>query len=951
MGGGGKSKSVTTGYWYYLGMHMVICQSPVDSIERTMCGDRNVIGYPINHENQFTVYAQNLFGGRKREGGVQGPVQFRFGGATQDRDDYLVEHLGNDIPAYRGVVSFLLKKCKVCANNPYPKPWSFLVKRIPDKAWQPAYADINSGSANPAHMIRECIYNKKFGMGKPLSSVDNTSFMYAAEKLYDEDFGLSMVLGKQGQVMNFIGEIEKYIGGTCFISRSTGQYTLKLFRDDYDVGTIPSYDESTIKSLDSFQRPLPSEMKNELILKYRKRGEAKDSAITVQDLASIQAQGGIISQTINFRGIDSDDLATRVAARELQQNSTPLALAQMTANRNAWNLEPGDVFKFSWSALGIVDMVMRVTKVDYGTLNNSEIVINCTEDIFGLPTVSYITPQSSIWVDPAGDPTNVPGAGLWEIPYYDLAMNMSRADFDQIEPEDTFIHSAARSTAVYTSGYDLYIMPDGATDYDYRGDGDYTATVLLSQDLNKTQKAGITISTGIEDDVVEIGTYAVIGNDLSDKDNYEIVRIDDIDTGAGTVDLGRGCLDTVAHEHANGTRIWFVPDFGVTDETFYNEGELISAKFVTIGASSQLDIATATVHQLTTSGRQRRPYVPGNPLFNGVLYDDRITGLLTASWAHRDRTQQTGETIVDQEIGDIGPEAGVTYTVQFFGAKNLNGTTPDKEYTGLTGTSQEWTTEATDAPFYHYAPATNGDVRVPLKSNERIEGTLSPYDMAQNVTNVVFTPSPDRAELTAGYMDIGLFNPGDDFTVLFHANFATEPTGANTILSQCTAAGLSNFEINVSDDDFTFKVNGQSGYENDCLTIGAESVYMVTVEKNQPAAGQTRITTYKDGVLVGSVTITDIMATPAGKDWCIGGSWSNTTTRDQLLTGTLGDVRIFSGVLTTTDVWPVSSLNPEVRTVIKSVDASAYESHQKIDHTVERELYYGYNFGNLYGGE
>lgn len=125
---GGKSKKQTIGYKYFLGMHQALCHGPIDKITRITVDDRlawsgNATGGAI------TVNAPALFGGEKREGGVSGTIDIEMGGPTQGRNAYLVQQLGNLIPAYRGVVSAIFRQCYL-GNNPYLKPWRFRGQRI-----------------------------------------------------------------------------------------------------------------------------------------------------------------------------------------------------------------------------------------------------------------------------------------------------------------------------------------------------------------------------------------------------------------------------------------------------------------------------------------------------------------------------------------------------------------------------------------------------------------------------------------------------------------------------------------------------------------------------------------------------------------------------------------------------------------------------------------------------
>ena len=103
--------------------------------------------------------------------------------------------------------------------------------------------------------------------------------------------------------------------------------------------------------------------------------------------------------------------------------------------------------------------------------------------------------------------------------------------------------------------------------------------------------------------------------------------------------------------------------------------------------------------------RQHKPYPPGRFSFNTVLYPDAFKGVLTIAWAHRDRLQQTA-TIIDHEAISIGPEASVTYTLELYDEDGVLA----KTYTGLTGTSQIWTTEVADSGQL------NNNVRAVLKA-------------------------------------------------------------------------------------------------------------------------------------------------------------------------------------------------------------------------------------------
>ena len=134
---GGSSKSQTVGYRYRMGLHLALCQGPVDAVQEIQMGDRTAWGdadrgiLPIGHGlTSISINKPDLFGGDSHEGGVVGNIDVLAGGAGQGRNDYLMSRLGSAIPAFRGVLSLVARKILFAANNPYIKPWAVRVRRF-----------------------------------------------------------------------------------------------------------------------------------------------------------------------------------------------------------------------------------------------------------------------------------------------------------------------------------------------------------------------------------------------------------------------------------------------------------------------------------------------------------------------------------------------------------------------------------------------------------------------------------------------------------------------------------------------------------------------------------------------------------------------------------------------------------------------------------------------------
>lgn len=561
----GSSKKQTVGYRYYLGMHLAICHGPVDAVTEIQVGERQAWSGNLAASGRINLAAPELFGGEKREGGVSGAVNVTFGEATQTANDYLQAKVGTPQPAYRGILGLILRQVYIAANNPYIKPWAVRVKRC-FRDWYPTKAEIN-GAANPAHILYECLTNAAWGMGYPSASIDDASFRAAADTLAAEGFGLNLIWLQQSKIEQFVREVLDHIGGVLTTSASTGRFVLKLVRADYAVANLPVLDPTNVIELESFQRAAWGETTNELVLVCTKPDTFKDTSITVQDLANIQAQGAVVSQTRRYPGITSDSLAARVALRDLAAVSTPLAKVRLKVNRKAWNLYPADVFKLVWPPLGIEGLVMRIAAIDGGTLTQGAISIDAVEDVFGLPAASYTAPQPPGWVDPVPAPSAASPRRLVEAPYWDIARTLSASELAYLDATDCFLQTLGGRPAAGAINYEIHSKTSSASTYNERGQGEFAPHAVLASEIGQAVTSTLTYHSEVDIDLVAVGSYAYL--------NDEAVAITAINAAARTMTVNRGVLDTVPVAHAAGSRIWFADGFQGIDPTEYAAGETV----------------------------------------------------------------------------------------------------------------------------------------------------------------------------------------------------------------------------------------------------------------------------------------------------------------------------------------------------------------------------------------
>ena len=693
----GSSKKQIIGYKYSLGMHSVLCHGPIDKITKIEF-DNKVAWSGESTGGNISISAPSLFGGESREGGVAGTINVDMGGPSQTPNSYLVSKLGNMVPAFRGVVSLVFNQFYM-GMNPYIKPPSFWASRIHVRGngvpqWYDAKSAIGE-DMNPAHIIRECITDSRWGMGYLDADIDDTSFTQAADQLYDEGMGISLLWDASLAIEDFIKEILRHIDGSLFVDRTTGKFVLKLVRDDYSVGTLLHLDENSVEKITDFKRSTIDELINSVTVIYWDGTTGENNSVTVQDIALIGDQQGENNKKLEFPGFTNGTLATKVAERSLRALSSPLASCILYTNRLPASLNIGDVFTLSWSDYGISSITMRVTNIELGALDSNLIKINAIEDVFSISSNIYSPPADTGWSSPSNEPAPCPQHNVIEAPYWELVQILGESAVQQLDPTSGFV--VATGTKPSDDAISISLMSNPySTGYEEYDVTDFCPTATILSDITEMQS--VWSITGSDLDLVDLNTYALIDN--------EIVSVLSISNSSVTV--GRGVLDTVPTKHSAGARIFFSDTSFGTDRFEYSLGETARIKLLPSTGKGTLDISLAPAQTVVIQGRQYKPYPPGNFKINTQYYPDKSHGPLTTSWAHRDRLQQTA-MLVDTTAGNIGPEVGTTYSMSVEG--NPSSWTTLKSVSGISTTSWDWATEDTDV-----LDGTSSIQRIRLKS-------------------------------------------------------------------------------------------------------------------------------------------------------------------------------------------------------------------------------------------
>lgn len=541
--------------------------------------------------------------------------------------------------------------------------------------------------SNPAHIIYDCLTNTDWGMGTASTALDLTAFTAAADTLYAESLGLSLIWTRQAAIEDFVAEVLNHISGTLFVSPRTGLITLKLIRDDYDPATLPVIDADNA-TLSNMQRKSPAETVNEIIVTWTNPVNEQDETVTIQDLGGIAVQGSIVSDSRNYYGVRSRATAMKLAARDIATASAPLASCDAEVNRSAWDFVPGGVVKVVYPEYGIAELIMRIMQVDYGRPGEPTIKLSLMEDVFSLPVPSYDVPPESAWVDPSEDPAPAAYTEILTLPYFWANMLVDSTALSGATYPDVFAGILAAQTGTDTGTFELIgpdvdpagnVIMDGAGTKDIVSRG--TLAALVAQEAESAMTfSGVTQGTG-----PMIGGFVLIGEGAANEGTAEIGLITAYADPAWTV--SRGVLDTVPRAWPADTPVWFVSSgLRVQDDTAQSALQTVSYRVKTITSKGMLSESLAPLVTETLTERPHLPLRPANVKAGGVAFgtlDATAIDPIPVTWGNRNRLMENSQVLAWTAAG-VTLETGQTTRIRVYDA--ATGTLLTTE-SGITGSS------------------------------------------------------------------------------------------------------------------------------------------------------------------------------------------------------------------------------------------------------------------------
>jgi hypothetical protein len=403
--------------------------------------------------------APDFFGGLKKGGGVDGYFAYHDGETNTAKPGVydaweswknllaLAASLGESgyderTPDYRYTMGVCLTEF-FFGESPYLPPLSFVAQCLPNYGNSTLDSRISNTlgpDANPAAVIYSLLTNSWFGLGLPTSQVDLASFHAAGQTLNTEGFGLTVFTNEDTSPREVIDRVLEHIDAVLWEDHASGTIKIKLIREDYTVASLLELTESNVVAIDSYKAASWEDTYNLVRIAYSDRDKLyKETYLGVHDQANFTFQSNKIRVIdLKFPYCMTATVARKILDRELRNYSLPKRALRLVATREAMQLTPGQVFRFTWPDFDIEDMVFRVVSLDLGTLDKNQVTIDAVQDVFDAVNNTHANDEDDDLLQTDLDrpapvqatPIGGRNIGVIELPFYFI---------DKIEDENLFV--------------------------------------------------------------------------------------------------------------------------------------------------------------------------------------------------------------------------------------------------------------------------------------------------------------------------------------------------------------------------------------------------------------------------------------------------------------------------------------------------------------------------------
>lgn len=257
--------------------------------------------------------------------------------------------------------------------------------------------------ANPVSVAYRVLNSSDWGINTNEINVGN--FQTVADTCYTEGIGFSMTIDSEQEAYKVIDDIEKHIDGYIGPNPTNGLIEIKLARYDYDPATEFQANTTNIKALSNYSKPEWPQTQNEVKVRFANRDKHyKDDHAVAQDMAARIITNRPQSATVRYPGIRDPAVANRVVSRLSRTYFWPKAKFEMTMDRTAYGIRPGDVVVVTHPDINAVNLITRVIRVRTGDPIKQEVKLDVIVDVFRDEVGLQAAPPQTEYEPPPSNP-------------------------------------------------------------------------------------------------------------------------------------------------------------------------------------------------------------------------------------------------------------------------------------------------------------------------------------------------------------------------------------------------------------------------------------------------------------------------------------------------------------------------------------------------------------------
>lgn len=257
-----------------------------------------------------------------------------------------------------------------------------------------AHAQIDDGTgtddANPICVLYSLLTDV-LGKGAIASSyIDEGTFRAAAFTCASEGLGFSGVLDGSRPLAEHVMDVLRHVDGILYLKPDDQKLYIKLVRNDYSLAGLTQLNKTNTVRIENFSMTGQQGIVNQLRLVYMSRAAGyQERDVVARNGANAVGQAGqVIETVIRMPYISNATTAYRVALRELAARCRPNIKLRAIVDRSFYSITPGTPVALSWTNPDLSNLVFRVARVDYGTLDDGQIALDLILDM------TYINPRT-----------------------------------------------------------------------------------------------------------------------------------------------------------------------------------------------------------------------------------------------------------------------------------------------------------------------------------------------------------------------------------------------------------------------------------------------------------------------------------------------------------------------------------------------------------------------------